>query len=209
MRLLTLPIVCVAGLIGCNAEGSDRKASKTDAATTVRQGNIRTNLQGEGTAIIVEMLQQYYILKDGFVVEDDRAVRNACSGLMVSLTQLDTLIAISGSGFENSLMSRDSIRRAITDMLSLKDENFARRRPLFRYLSANMHTLLQEVALRNATVLLKSGTLISVPKCLNAARSLIRCNNFPLFLQFSSRAFFPLIAPVRRSLFYHPYIGPE
>lgn len=124
----------------------------TEAIAQPAPDSAKTHLHGEGTSIILALLENYYGVKDALVAEDDRAVRNAGAALQADLNQLDSFIMKSSSGYYNLWKPRDSVRYAVNLMLRMKDENFAGRRLLFRSLSSNMYILLQKSGLRNAQV---------------------------------------------------------
>lgn len=106
-------------------------------------------MPAEATGLLVDMLEGYYELKDGLVLEDEQAVQDGFSTLSEASSKLAAFMQTSGTG---NFPIWDSITSALGVMQNLARRAFDHWRPPFQSLSSSLFALCQKVNLRGAAI---------------------------------------------------------
>jgi hypothetical protein len=123
------------------------------AFSAVARANARSHVPAEATSILLDLLEAYYWVKDGFVADDAKQVSKAVIPFSRAVGRLDTFIVTSSSGYYHLWPSRDSLRDAAHAMQASTvstDVNVLRIH--FSKASSALHSILRLASLRGARV---------------------------------------------------------
>jgi hypothetical protein len=112
----------------------------------------QSRLDATGTSLLMEVVTNYYSLKDAFVASNEAKADEASAKLIASSDSLRNFVAKDSSLGSALNTELDSITLASKAIIDAKDETTEKKRIPFEIVSNNMFQLLKKAELKNAGV---------------------------------------------------------
>lgn len=152
--LLFAAASCIS-FTACTSGGSGHEGhsgSTTAQAPPTPAAPPSSKLKEQGTTALMDLLTEYYALKDAFVATNATKVADAARAFKTKTDALETVLAAdstSGPGFQARV---DTMSKATDAMLAAKDETCEQQRLQFEKVSDQVFALSKEAELKNAGV---------------------------------------------------------
>lgn len=144
--------ICFYILSSCNNTNENKKAEVTGATAKVATAAPQSTLSNTGTGKLMDVLTDYYMLKDAMVATDAAKADEAGKKLIVSIDSMQTSLATDSTNRVALQTYIDTIRQQDKEMLALKDETCEKKRIYFGKISDQVYSIIKYVKLENAGI---------------------------------------------------------
>jgi len=152
MRLfLAATFLLSLGITSCSNDGA-KTESTTTTAEQAAPAAPQSKLSDSATAQLMNVVTDYYQLKDAFVATDAAKADEAAKKLAQSTEKMKTAVKGDSSVGANVLPYLDTVSMSSEKLLAEQDPTIEKKRAHFEKVSDAMYVLLKNVELKNAGV---------------------------------------------------------